>query len=263
MIKKMSKESKIGLARLEWSVVIPTLWIPRTFPQLLEDLSSANHVLEVIVICNAPKPAELQFSSEKIRFIECEENIFVNPAWNRGVFESKSRFVAICNDDVLFNPDLFGRVGFEAINESVIGCDQVCFTNAGDAFEVMNGHSIGDGWGCLIFADKQSFRPIPEDLKIWYGDNWLALKFPMCKSLVWQVNTAMGESTSKPDLRAIAKMDRDVWFSKTNFFERIQLEALRASNGGAKSALSVGRYLFVKWLKQIYYLIYVKNFKKI
>jgi glycosyltransferase involved in cell wall biosynthesis len=256
-------QGRTNFTTIEWSVVIPTLWIPKTFPRLLKDLCSSNNVVEVLVICNAPKPDTFAVHSDKIRFINCQENIFVNPAWNLGLRESKSRFVVICNDDVLFNPELLQRVDYMAINESVIGCSHSCFTNIDSPLKIVKGHSIGQGWGCLMLADKNSFQAIPEELKIWFGDNWLALKYPNCKSFIWSIQTEMGESTRKPDLRAIATKDRDVWLSKTNPIERLQLQALRTKNGGSKTVISVIRHLVLAWSKKLYYVIYVRNFKTI
>jgi hypothetical protein len=42
------------------------------------------------------------------------------------------------------------------------------------------------GWGMLLFIHKQSYLPIPKELKIYHGDTWL-----------WQANRRLGK---KPQL---------------------------------------------------------------
>ena len=61
-------------------------------------------VREVIVVNNHPDP--LDFGRENVRVLQQERNIYVNPAWNLGAREARGKYLAILNDDVLFEPEL-------------------------------------------------------------------------------------------------------------------------------------------------------------
>ena len=79
---------------MKWSVIIPTLWKPKTFPELLERLQNEPCVDEILIIDNAPhQKASVEFGP-KIIWLEQPQNIFVNPAWNLGVERAKMRTFA-------------------------------------------------------------------------------------------------------------------------------------------------------------------------
>lgn len=85
-----------------FSVVIPTLQRSDDLHAVVELCAAHPLVAEVLVINNAPAP--LTFGSGKVRVLDQSENIFVNPAWNLGAREATGEYLAIINDDILFDP---------------------------------------------------------------------------------------------------------------------------------------------------------------
>jgi len=73
------------------SVVIPTMWKFRPFLQFLEDMLDSPAVGEVIIINNdaVKTPVDHVLSNPKVRMYDFGKNIYVNPAWNFGVAQSK------------------------------------------------------------------------------------------------------------------------------------------------------------------------------
>ena len=96
----------------KFSVIIPTLQRSEQLQTLVERCSAHPRVLEVVVINNAPET--LQWASPKVRVLQQKRNIYVNPAWNLGARESSGKWLAIINDDVLFDPSLFDRAAVDA-----------------------------------------------------------------------------------------------------------------------------------------------------
>jgi GT2 family glycosyltransferase len=89
-----------------FTVIIPTLWRSNFTIDLLTSYENCTYVDEILLIDNAvtARP-QIDFSVyKKLRFLEQEENIYVNPAWNLGVNEAKNELIAISNDDILYNP---------------------------------------------------------------------------------------------------------------------------------------------------------------
>ena len=76
-----------------FSVVIPTLWRPATFIQLLQQLDASDDVMEVVVIDNARDQRPELPVLDKLKLVDKGENLYVNPSWNLGVRMAKSTSV--------------------------------------------------------------------------------------------------------------------------------------------------------------------------
>jgi hypothetical protein len=198
----------------KWSVIVPTLWkSPRT-TTLIADLINTSYVLEVVVIDNAPLHAAKLPSHPKLKIHSAGENIFVNPAWNWGVEMAQSEHIVLCNDDISFDMELFSHLEETNLENSVIGCHPSNFQITERSlrhFKLIRGHHIGSGWGCLLFFKKSNFSPIPNELKIWCGDDWLVLKNRIVYSAIWPIQTEMSTTSSQPKLNAIAKSDKELF----------------------------------------------------
>jgi glycosyltransferase involved in cell wall biosynthesis len=157
------------------SVVIPTMWRSEVTMCLLERYNDCEFVDEILVINNnkADTPYELN-RFDKVRIIGRDGNIYVNPSWNLGVAEARNEIVAISNDDILFQPcDLFSFV-IGVKDFGAIGMSGLNFYEEASEIGIETGCDIGAGWGCLLFVKKSSWVEIPERIKIWFGDNWIA-----------------------------------------------------------------------------------------
>lgn len=170
-----------------FSIIIPTLQKNlKVLTMLIDELVKDSVVGEVIVIDNSLQGFE--YKSDKVRVIIPEENLFVNPSWNLGVREAKYDFVGILNDDILIPENLcsdvfsflqnasVGLVGVDTESIEVFSsdsrlkypksCQNITYTNQENVLYI--GY-----WGIAIFAKKSNYYEIPEDIKIWCGDNYL------------------------------------------------------------------------------------------
>ncbi len=164
------------------SAVIPTLLKDRKLlVKLLKNLEADDKVSEIIVINNSQK--DIDFNVSKLRIIEPKENIFVNPAWNLGVKESKSDIVVLLNDDIII-PDNFCTEISKIITSDmgILGMDINNITETHDMFSVKI--EKGDiklkpvnyrpaGFGVAMFFFKTSYSQIPEQMLVYCGDDWI------------------------------------------------------------------------------------------
>lgn len=199
---------------MKWSVIIPTLWKPKTFPELLERLQNEPFVDEILIIDNAPhKKASVEFG-RKIIWLEQPQNIFVNPAWNLGVERATNENICICNDDVLFDTkQLFGYLR-ETEPRGIIGIHPESFQletwNTGRPIPSKEVH-IKQMWACLFFMRKSDYKPIPQELKVWWGDAWLAWHGRPASSLITCVKTKHSESVASPEFAQVLDHDTHLW----------------------------------------------------
>jgi hypothetical protein len=221
---------KTVIRSMSWSVVIPTLWKSDYILDLLILLNDSNFVDEIIIIDNNFNDRKNILQSKKIKIIEQEKNIFVNPAWNLGVELAKNNLVCLCNDDIIFDPKLFEIISNQKLEKQIIGCHFDCFNGFSQDFHLINGHSIGDGWGCLLFFQKKYFVPIPNSYKIWCGDDWLVSHFLFTKSLKWPILTKMSESSNLPNLNSIAIQDKVNFLKNSNERDLKRISKLRTIN---------------------------------
>ena len=165
------------------SIVIPTMQ-KRTdiLENLVKTLNDDKAVGEIIIINNAVKPIE--FSYDKMRVITPESNIYVNPAWNLGVKEGVNKYIGLLNDDIIISQNLCSRIltEFEKNNEigliafdlnDVLPVNDSCSAPKNSEFTLSKTNFIAHGFGIAMFFRKEIYKPIPEELKIWFGDNYI------------------------------------------------------------------------------------------
>jgi len=180
-----------------FSCVIPTLWKSPRIVHLVDELTKSPSVGEVIIIDNDVTNAKQLIDSEKVKVIKMEKNIFVNPAWNLGVSLSQFDNIALINDDVNFNADVFKM--FDSINLQefgIVGMHIENFKLQSDKEFQLHSHEFRDyGWGCIMLISKKNYVTIPDDLLIWAGDDWLALHRPIFSISGLKVETEMSTTT--------------------------------------------------------------------
>ena len=148
------------------SVVIPTIWKSSVFKDLLFSLCKHALIEEIIIISN-DKPT-FKIEDEKIKIIQQEQNIGVNPAWNLGVSLSKNEYILILNDDLLFDLDFIDKAFSIKDTYSIVSIN----------FDQEQKHIVEptkrpNGFGCAFLINKSDYTSIPKDLKIFFGDDWL------------------------------------------------------------------------------------------
>lgn len=174
-----------------FTAVIPTLLKNRDILiKLIEALLCDSALSEIIVINNSEEYFE--YIHEKVRVIANGKNLFVNPSWNLGVKEAKTDYVALLNDDIKIPANIcsrildkmtskYGIVGIQKNNvietrdednNTIINIDEIVL---GDAKEVELKPITyrTPNFGVFMIFNKKDYTDIPEELKIYYGDDWL------------------------------------------------------------------------------------------
>ena len=190
----------------KYSVIIPTLWKSDRTNKLIKDLKSCDYVDEIIIIDNTCIESIDVPHSDKVRMVSFGENIYVNPAWNWGIHNTKNALVALINDDINFDPNIFGLINGDVLhNYGIIGMGE---GNYKDPIDEMRGPyldvwqpGINDwGWGCFIMLNRKYWVDIPDNIKIWYGDNFIKDVNPSPKACLrnFKVETEMSTTSDEP-----------------------------------------------------------------
>jgi len=200
---------------VKYSVIIPTLWKSNRIHKLLFDLIKCQYVDEIILIDNAGKFFEYYEALDKVKLVQVEENIYVNPAWNLGIKIAKNDLIALVNDDINFDTNVFG-----VIDENILDTFGIVGMGEGNYKEQID-ETIGPyldvwkpgvndwGWGCMILLNKKNWIYIPEDIKIWYGDNIIKDVNPSPKACLrnFKVETEMSTTSDETEWDEIKKKD--------------------------------------------------------
>jgi glycosyltransferase involved in cell wall biosynthesis len=199
----------------KYSIIIPTLWKSNRTKKLINDLQQCEYVDEIIIIDNS-FDGHQDTKVEKIRFVSFGGNIYVNPAWNKGIELAKNECVALCNDDINFNPNIFGVIDESIL--SYVGIIGMGEGNYKDDIDKENGSyidvwqpGINDwGWGCMILLNKKNWIDIPDNIKIWYGDNFIKDVNPAPKAVLrnFKVETEMSTTSDGDEWNDRKKEDQ-------------------------------------------------------
>lgn len=207
----------------KFTAVIPTMWRDSSILELLNRLYECQYVSQVVLINNDVQNT-LDFKKhKKLLYVEPYENIFVNPAWNMGVAMASTNYISILNDDILFDVNLY----FQFMNEVLR------YLDAGYIGSHSNNHEIEQltnpaienydnktnltGWGCLFSFNKKNWIPIPSELKIWYGDNWIHATNPNIFQLNgFPVKTKMSVTSDLQEVRPTRDNDTIEWHKILN-----------------------------------------------
>lgn len=156
----------------KYSVVVPTMWKSNFIRSISSEYSKSNFITEIIIIDNN-KEKRPELKGDKTVIIQEESNTYVNPAWNKGVELAKNDYVIISNDDVfLVNIDnLF--VNIEELDFDIIFIDLKRSRRTKDFVieKIQEGEELKQGYGSFFIIKKSKYIPIPDNIKIWYGDN--------------------------------------------------------------------------------------------
>jgi GT2 family glycosyltransferase len=197
-----------------FSVVIPTMWRSERIVEMLPLLDANDYVAEIIVIDNDKESRPDLPECKKMRLLEQEENIYVNPAWNLGVKEAKNESICILNDDVTFDVEEVFSAAARVLSDhpsSCLGVHPLSYKEYNDSIKVAEGSAIGQGWGCCIFLNKENWVEIPDQIKIWFGDNWIVKNHEKCFSAAFKIFTEMSTTSSMDSLNNVIKKDIQEW----------------------------------------------------
>jgi len=196
---------------MSFSVVIPTMWKSNRIIDMLNQLQSCDLVEDIIIIDNDYKNKLDVNLGFKVKYLKQEENIFVNPAWNLGVSEASSNIVCLLNDDVSFNVNsLFSQIYkcFDRFKCIGINSKSYRLEHGPHDIAITPGHHIKQGWGCCIFVDRSMWVNIPNELKIFYGDNWI-IKHYQPWSFTFPLKTELATTSASKDIKIRMTSDED------------------------------------------------------
>lgn len=173
------------------TAIIPTLLKDRgVLNALIMSLASDSAVEEIIVINNSSE--DYAFDNSKVRVISEGKNLFVNPSWNLGVREAKTEYVTLVNDDIKIPDgfcskvlekfdDKYGILGINSEdvvntrnekNEVVVDINSIEL-QASDEISFKPVKFLPLSFGIMMFFKKENYSEIPNELKIFFGDDWL------------------------------------------------------------------------------------------
>lgn len=201
----------------EFSVIIPTLQRAKELRELVEMCAAHPRVLEVLVINNAPEP--LHWASPKVRVLQQAENIYVNPAWNLGAREARGKYLAILNDDVLFDTDVFGYAArlLASGRFGMVGPAPRAFTGLPGLrprHRMATDYSLRRGFGACMMLCREDYVQIPSSIKVWGGDNWLLLQQdrPSAEVLGFRFKTDMSTTAGSPEFQEFRQREAEASF---------------------------------------------------
>ena len=170
------------------TVVIPTLakCNMELFEKAVMELSKSSCIKTINILDNTEsgklKEHPRQWSDKVNIFTGA--NRYVNPAWNFGLELTDTPYYLLLNDDVLVRPEIITECVALLESHSEIGVvtyltenklPEDYFKKGSESEEVLAVHvslrDVSGGW--FIFGRKENWEPIPEDLKIFCGDNWI------------------------------------------------------------------------------------------
>ena len=166
------------------SAIIPTLWKAKEFTDHLVDvLIEDESVGEIIIIDNAP--ADFFYEHDKVITLWPHENIYVNPSWNLGIEESSYDKFIILNDDIIIPYNFVSQLeNLLTPDKGIIGIDKPSVIRVADCSSenitfldreiALKSIVMRDwGFGIVMAGHKESYHKIPENIRIWYGDDYL------------------------------------------------------------------------------------------
>lgn len=151
----------------KFTIIIPTMWFQNQLLRpMLDEYNNCDLVKEILIINNNGKIPFILPS--KVRVLNNGVNLFVNSSWNLGVRESLMGNIIIANDDIYIEGiyDVLRRVA-NVLEE--FKTNTVVYI---DFNKKHKDHFIPYGFGVFMGMHKASYVPVPNDFKVWYGDNF-------------------------------------------------------------------------------------------
>lgn len=162
------------------SVIIPTMFKEERIYLTLEELSKEDCVGEIIVIDNSGESRNHPIIN-KVKWHKEFTNIYVNPSWNLGAKLSTFDHLCFLNDDIWFEWKVLNYIDKAiSIDKGMIGMSSKNYLPLAEDFNITEIYSERNpkgarpiGYGCCFFIHKKNWIEIPNDIKIWAGDDFI------------------------------------------------------------------------------------------
>jgi len=195
------------------SVIIPTMWKSDYLFTMLDVYEINEHVSEVILIDNDISKTPDLSKYTKVKRHTKGTNLFVNPSWNWGVELVMSEYIAIINDDIVIEEKNFNNIIERTLllnDKEMIGVNEKCYQDNNKKLQFTLSKKMKKGFGCFMSMRKSNYKHIPEDLKIWYGDDIQYKNNKVFEITGINIKTKMS-TTVNAFRKTIAKQDVDNW----------------------------------------------------
>jgi hypothetical protein len=156
-----------------FSVIIPTMWFSSKIIDAIKTFNNSIYVEEIILIDNNTAESIDTSEYDKVIHIKNNYNLYVNPSWNLGVSLATNDNIIISNDDIIIRNIDRVLSSNELVSYELVGLD---YKNINKNSEVVFKNVDTDmekGFGCFMYVNKNAYNIIPDEMKIWYGDNFL------------------------------------------------------------------------------------------
>lgn len=219
-----------------FSIVIPTMWKSEKLKVMLDIYQKSNLVKEIIIIDNNPKEKFDISNYSKIKYYTENKNLFVNPSWNIGYTFSNYELILANDDVIIYDIDSLLPLILES-DYDIIGIDLK--SKNSDEIQLIDlpklddTKSLGDnlnGFGCFMYI--KNYQYIPDDIKIWYGDDFLvynSIKKGLIKNLKvdYTIGTTVGHVKNNLG-KQILERDRLNFLNWKNSLEKIENQKVLA-----------------------------------
>lgn len=201
-----------------FTVIIPTLWIkPKITEKLLNIYINSIYINEIIVISNDICP--LKINNDKVILLEQSKNLYVNPSWNLGVLKSSNENLIISNDDILIPDNLLNYLNsLNLLNYGIIGINKESYVETKnidnfenfsyDEHEIILSDQINYGFGVFMVLHKSKYCAIPENIKIYCGDNFLFYKNKNNATIKTKIKTEMSSTSGLLKFNSFKRSDK-------------------------------------------------------
>jgi hypothetical protein len=210
------------------TAIIPTMWKSKNINKILTDLYSWYLIDKVILIDNNSAETPDDFpKDDKLIYVKPNKNIYVNPAWNLGVHMANTDNIFLLNDDIHFVweevhnflMEVTTRGGKKFEDLGFVGMHSINYVGGGNhmTIEPYDNTTNTGGWGCFIMFAKKHWVDIPEQLKIWYGDNYMqavaygrGIPVSQFRGLS-MIKSEMSVTSDDMSVRDVRDMDTQLW----------------------------------------------------
>lgn len=208
-------------------LIIPTLWLCDRFATTLAAYLQMDAIGQVVVVDNNPldRPATMNslVGHQRLLLLEQTENIYVNAAWNLGIrsLQQPTGLVGVLNDDIALPEQVFqaikdrswktwdvlGLLRQQPSRTSELTIKPLPYTS-----QLSIGHQY-PGFGSALFFERTIYTPVPDRLRIWFGDDWIlrhstAVYGLFSPAITVEQHVSMKAMKKNSNFRAILESDK-------------------------------------------------------
>ena len=201
-------------------VGIPVIYDFNCVKRCLAHVKGADDIL--IIDNNAT--ADIKNLIEPYNKIVNNNNIYVNPAWNQLMryFLDHPEYdtIIILNSDIYLKDDVFKIIkslNLDALKVIPLVTGVSEFTEVKDHYVSIVEDGVPGVFICLSRKMVEAVYPIPEEIKLWFGDNWIfgklrKLNYKMTIYNDLQAIMDWSRSIGKlPEANALIEEDKKAW----------------------------------------------------